>query len=118
MVTRLGWRDGSSQHVDASATSRSRYASGRPAYAGGTAWAPRKLACTLFGLSPAEALLGATRHGARALGLADRGALAPGLRGDLALWNLETPAELCGRVAVPSLATRVVAGAVHHAQTR
>ncbi len=76
------------------------------------------LACTLFGLSPAEALLGATRHAARALGLADRGALAPGLRGDLALWNLETPAELCGRVAVPALATRVVAGAVHHAQTR
>ena len=76
------------------------------------------LACTLLGLSPEEALAGATRHGARALGLTDRGALAPGLRGDLAIWNLETPAELCGRLAVPSLATRVVAGGVHHAPSR
>jgi imidazolonepropionase len=76
------------------------------------------LACTLFGLSPAEALAGATRVGARALGLQDRGMLARGLRADLALWDVEHPAELAGRLALPTLATRVVAGAVHHAPTR
>jgi imidazolonepropionase len=76
------------------------------------------LACTLLGLDPAEALAGTTRVGARALGLHDRGALAAGLRADLALWSLEHPAELVGRLALPALATRVVAGAVHHAPTR
>ena len=76
------------------------------------------LACTLFGLTPAEALAGATRHAARALGLADRGTLAVGLRADLCLWNLEHPAELAASLAIPSLATRVVAGAVHHAPHR
>jgi len=76
------------------------------------------LACTLLGLTPAEALAGATRVGTRALGLHDRGALAPGLRADLALWDVEHPADLAGRLALPALATRVVAGAVHHAPTR
>jgi imidazolonepropionase len=76
------------------------------------------LACTLFGLTPAEALAGATRHAARALGLADRGVLAAGLRADLCLWDLEHPAEVAGSLAVPALATRVVAGAVHHAPSR
>jgi imidazolonepropionase len=73
------------------------------------------LACTLLGLTPAEALAGATRHAARALGLADRGVLRPGLRADLCLWNLRHPAELVGGLAVNPLAARVVAGAVHHA---
>jgi imidazolonepropionase len=76
------------------------------------------LACTLLGLTPAEALAGATRVGARALGLDDRGVLAGGKRADLALWNVDHPAELAGRLALPALATRVVAGAVHHAPTR
>jgi imidazolonepropionase len=76
------------------------------------------LACTLLGLTPAEALAGATRVGARALGLDDRGALSAGRRADLALWDVEHPAELAGRLALPSLATRVVAGAVHHAPSR
>ena len=76
------------------------------------------LACTLFGLSPAEALAGATRQGARALGLDDRGVLAVGRRADLCLWNVEHPADLCGRLSLPALATRVVAGAVHHAPIR
>ncbi|WP_114393427.1 imidazolonepropionase [Oleisolibacter albus] len=52
------------------------------------------MGCTLFGLTPAEALAGVTRHAARALGLTDRGMLAPGLRCDLALWEIERPAEL------------------------
>lgn len=52
------------------------------------------MACTLFRLTPEEALAGATRVAARALGLADRGMLAPGLRGDAVLWRVEHPSEL------------------------
>ncbi|MFC4160939.1 imidazolonepropionase [Chitinimonas lacunae] len=53
------------------------------------------MACTLFRLTPAEALAGVTRHAAGALGLKDRGRLAVGLRADLALWSIERPAQLC-----------------------
>jgi imidazolonepropionase len=52
------------------------------------------MGCTLFQLTPEEALAGVTRNAAKALGLADRGMLAPGLRADLALWEIEQPAEL------------------------
>ena len=52
------------------------------------------MACTLFRLTPEEALAGVTRHAARALGLADRGTLAAGQRADLALWDIAAPAEL------------------------
>jgi imidazolonepropionase len=52
------------------------------------------MACTLFQLTPEEALAGVTRNAAKALGLTDRGVLAPGLRADLALWDIEQPAEL------------------------
>ncbi len=53
------------------------------------------LGCALFGLSPLEALIGVTRHAARALGLSgDRGALAVGLRADFALWEIGHPREL------------------------
>ena len=52
------------------------------------------MGCTLFRLTPEEALAGITREAARALGLADRGRLAPGLRADLALWDIESPAAL------------------------
>lgn len=53
------------------------------------------LACVLFRMTPEEALAGATRHAARALGLSDRGTLAVGQRADLAVWDVERPAELC-----------------------
>jgi imidazolonepropionase len=53
------------------------------------------MACTLFRLTPEEALLGATVHAARALGLHDRGTLAVGQRADLVVWQVEQPAELC-----------------------
>lgn len=53
------------------------------------------MACTFFRLTPQEALLGVTRHAARALGLADRGTLAVGQRADMVLWDVESPAELC-----------------------
>lgn len=53
------------------------------------------MACTLFRLTPAEALLGVTVNAARALGLTDRGSLAPGQRADLVVWNAKQPTELC-----------------------
>ena len=52
------------------------------------------MACVLFRLSAEEALRGATVHAARALGLVDRGRIAPGLRADLTLWQAERPDEL------------------------
>jgi imidazolonepropionase len=52
------------------------------------------MACVLFGLTPEEALRGVTANAARALGLADRGRLAPGLRTDFVLWDAASPAEL------------------------
>ena len=52
------------------------------------------MAATLFRLTPEEALAGVTREAARALGLADRGVLEAGKRADLALWDIEEPAEL------------------------
>jgi len=54
-----------------------------------------QLACTHFRLTPEEALRGATVHAARALGLADRGALRVGMRADFVQWNIRHPAELC-----------------------
>jgi imidazolonepropionase len=66
------------------------------------------MACTLFRLTPEEALRGVTVNAARALGLPDRGRLAAGQRADFAVWGLDHPAELaywfgrnaCQRVVV------------------
>ena len=52
------------------------------------------MACTLFRLTPEEAVRGMTVNGARALGLADRGQLVAGQRADFAVWALGHPAEL------------------------
>jgi imidazolonepropionase len=52
------------------------------------------MACTLFRLTPEEALAGVTREAARALGLADRGTLAVGRRADFVLWDVAQPAQL------------------------
>jgi imidazolonepropionase len=52
------------------------------------------MACTLFRLTPEEALAGVTRHAAAALGLRDRGVLAEGKRADFVLWGVQRPAEL------------------------
>jgi len=69
------------------------------------------MACTLFGLTPAEALAGCTRHAARALGLADRiGTLAPGRQADLAIWQVERPAELAYWLGGNPCVGRVVDG--------
>ncbi|HEV2568195.1 imidazolonepropionase [Sphingomonas sp.] len=53
------------------------------------------MACTLFRLTPEEALAGVTRNAARALGLTDRGTLEQGKRADLVLWDISSPADLC-----------------------
>ena len=70
------------------------------------------MACTLFRMTPEEALLGATAHAARALGLADRGRLAPGLRADLAVWEAKTPAELSWRIGPTPLHARIFGGQI------
>ena len=68
------------------------------------------LACTIFRLTPEEALAGFTRHAATALGLPDRGTLAPGQRADIALWRVGHPAELAYTIGLPKLQARIVAG--------
>ncbi len=56
------------------------------------------LACIRFGLTTEEALLGVTRHAARALGMRkERGTLEPGKYADLVIWNAEHPAELAAQ---------------------
>jgi len=69
-------------------------------------------ACTLFRFTPAEALTGATKHGARALGLDDRGTIAAGQRADLALWDIAEPAELAYALGGNPCAGVIRAGAV------
>jgi imidazolonepropionase len=68
------------------------------------------MACTLFRLTPEEALRGMTVHGARALGLADRGMLAAGQRADLAIWELEHPSGLAYRFGQRPVARTFVGG--------
>lgn len=68
------------------------------------------MACTLFRLTPAEALAGTTRHAARALGLDDCGVIAPGMRADLAIWDFAEPAELSYGIGINPLHARIFAG--------
>lgn len=68
------------------------------------------MSCTLFKLSPEEALRGATQHAATALGLSDRGQIRAGLRADLAIWDVEHPAELIYRIAFNPLFQRIYEG--------
>jgi imidazolonepropionase len=68
------------------------------------------MACTLYRLTVEEALLGVTRHAAAALGMTDRGLLAPGMRCDLALFRIGAPAELCYWLGGNPCIGRVVAG--------
>jgi len=72
------------------------------------------MACTLFRLTPEEAWRGVTVHGARALGLADRGRLAAGLRADFAVWDAEHPREMAYRFG-HNPCRRVVYGGIERA---
>ncbi len=68
------------------------------------------MACTLFRMTPAEALAGVTRNAARALGVADTGVIAVGMRADFAVWNVRHPAELSYRIGFNSLEKRIFGG--------
>ena len=66
------------------------------------------MACTLFRLTPEEALAGLTRHAAQALGMADQiGTLEAGKACDLAIWDIERPAELAYRIGFNPLHARI-----------
>ncbi len=68
------------------------------------------MGCTLFRMTPAEALAGVTRNAARALGLSDAGTIAPGQRADLAVWDVSHPAELAYRIGFNPLHARIFGG--------
>lgn len=69
------------------------------------------MACTLFRMTPSEALAGVTCHAASALGLNDTGRIRQGMRADLAIWDVEHPAELSYRVGTNKLYQRLFSDA-------
>jgi len=74
------------------------------------------MACTLFGLTPEEALAGVTRHAARALGVLDEvGTIEVGKRADLAFWRIGRPAELCYGLGGNPLAAVMYRGKIRSA---
>jgi len=73
------------------------------------------MACTLFGLTPEEALAGATIHAAQALGCAEsHGSLGLGKAADFVCWDVQSPGELSYWLGGELLKTRVKAGEVHN----
>ncbi len=68
------------------------------------------MACTLFRMTPEEALAGVTREAAQALGLTDTGVIAAGKRADLTVWDIEHPAELSYRIGFNPLHKRIFGG--------
>ena len=69
------------------------------------------MACTLFGLTPEEAVAGMTINAARALGIArEAGSIAPGKAADLCVWQIETLAELGYWVGLPGPERRIYGG--------
>jgi imidazolonepropionase len=65
------------------------------------------MGCTFFRMTPEEALLGVTAHAARALGLKDCGTIEVGKHADVAIWNIEHPAELAYRIGFNPLHSRL-----------
>jgi imidazolonepropionase len=71
------------------------------------------MATRLFGLTAEEALLGVTRHAARALGLErERGSLSAGQAADFVVWNINSPSELSYWIGFNPRRTVVRAGEV------
>ncbi|WP_282128269.1 imidazolonepropionase [Roseobacter litoralis] len=70
------------------------------------------MACTLFRMTPLEALLGMTAHAAAALGEEDRGRIMAGARADLCVWNAQHPSELAYRIGFNPLHHRIFKGAI------
>ncbi len=70
------------------------------------------MGATLFQMTPLECLAGVTRNAARALGLADRGEISAGMRADLAVWDVEHPAELAYRIGFNPLHRRIFGGEI------
>ncbi len=68
------------------------------------------MACTLFAMTPQEALAATTCNAARALGLDDCGQIAEGKRADLAVWDIAHPAELSYRIGFNPLLRRIFGG--------
>lgn len=68
------------------------------------------MGCTLFRMTPEEALRGATTNAASALGLSDAGTIAAGMRADLAVWDIKHPAELSYRIGFNPLHSRIFGG--------
>ncbi|MCF4097055.1 imidazolonepropionase [Maritalea sp. P4.10X] len=68
------------------------------------------MGATLFRMTPDECLAATTRHAAKALGLDDRGTLAAGQRADIAIWNIQHPAELSYRIGFNPLKARIFGG--------
>ena len=66
------------------------------------------MACTLFRMTPEEALAGATREAAKVLGLSNVGMIDDGFNAELAVWNVDHPAELAYRVGFNPLHRRIV----------
>ena len=74
------------------------------------------MACTLFRLTPEEALTGVTRHASQALGLQDQiGQLGAGFAADFIVWDIQHPAELAYQVGINPIKQRVFAGEITHA---
>lgn len=69
------------------------------------------MACTLFKLTPSEALAGVTCHAAKALGLSEKkGKLAVGFDADIVVWDIKQPAELCYQFGVNPLSALIQNG--------
>ncbi len=69
------------------------------------------MGCTLFRMTPEEALAGVTRNAAKALGLQEScGTIEAGKRADLAVWDINHPAELSYRIGFNSLHKRIFGG--------
>ena len=70
------------------------------------------MACVLFHMTVEEAILGVTRHAAKALGRRDIGVLKPGMRCNLAIWDSPSPAALVYEMGPAPLLARVFDGRI------